>query len=57
MVSTSNKSSVAVLEFGLPFNTAKGDLLLDLEVVKPFNFLSKYSGRIYCTITPNPKMK
>ncbi|WP_051677132.1 hypothetical protein [Maridesulfovibrio frigidus] len=50
-------SSVAILEFYLPFPKAQKDLALELEVTIPMEFLAKYSGKTYCTIVPNDSMK
>lgn len=46
------ESSSLILELNLPYPGEKDDLYLNLKVVEPMLFLSKYKGKIACFVRP-----
>jgi hypothetical protein len=48
-----NTSLISVLLFDLPFPGEGNTLVLELEVLEPFEFLKPYVGNIKCRITPD----
>ncbi|QGY39537.1 hypothetical protein GM415_05195 [Pseudodesulfovibrio cashew] len=48
-----NTSLIPVMLFDLPFPGQSSELVLELEVVEPFEFLAPYKDNIKCRITPD----
>ena len=46
-------SKIVLMVFDLPFPGASSDLTLELEVIEPFSFMSKYKGQTSIIINPD----
>lgn len=51
-------SRLAIMTFDLPFEGESDDLILELRVIEPFAFMSKYKGSLSIAVSPaySPKV-